>query len=147
MSGKGSKRRPTLVSSKQVSDNWDTIFGNKESESDKAFNRQIDGLYSDVGFLYYHLKPLPRKSKDDRISDLVKAMEGVKNYEPSKAFQGNYEEMVSEATRRIEREIEKENNGKGVELTEYFTVPVKKSEALETKKKVESNPNFLSWAG
>ena len=28
--GKGSKRRPTVVSDKQVKDNWEKIFGKKE---------------------------------------------------------------------------------------------------------------------
>jgi hypothetical protein len=32
MSGKGSGRRPTLVSDQEAEDNWKRIFGNKENE-------------------------------------------------------------------------------------------------------------------
>ena len=45
MTGKGSKRRPTLVSGQQFDNNWDNIFGKK----DDVMNNELTRYLSDNG--------------------------------------------------------------------------------------------------
>ena len=39
--GKGSGRRPLLISEKEVQDNWDKIFKKKKNSDELRWNKQI----------------------------------------------------------------------------------------------------------
>lgn len=45
--GKGSNRRPSQVSDKEVEDNWNTIFKNKKSRMDIIGQNGNDGIHYD----------------------------------------------------------------------------------------------------
>ena len=65
MSGKGDKRRPMKVSSKEYSDNWDKIFNKKSgnlSFSEQG-NKDNSTYETTVGVLYHPEDPNLRKKK------------------------------------------------------------------------------------
>ena len=50
MAGKGSKRRPSSVSSQQIADNWELAFGKKETVDNTVlyvYNEDINKLTQD----------------------------------------------------------------------------------------------------
>ena len=65
MNGKGDKRRPMKVSSKEYSDNWDKIF--KKKTGRVSFSEQVldkDSKFeTTVGVLYHPEDPNLRKNK------------------------------------------------------------------------------------
>ena len=67
--GKGDKRRPMKVSSKEYSDNWDKIFKKKTgrvSSSEQVLNKDSK-FETTVGVLYHPEDPKLRKNKSVEI--------------------------------------------------------------------------------
>ena len=58
--GKGSKRRPTVVSDKQFQDNWEKVFGKKEP---KVKSRKVTPKHGQSQVHKDKTKTIPRKEK------------------------------------------------------------------------------------
>ena len=69
--GKGSKRRPTVVSDKQFEDNWEKVFGKKEP---KVKSRKVTPKH---GQSQVHKDKTKYKRKDKFLHLTMKAL-GVK---------------------------------------------------------------------
>jgi len=65
MSGKGSAPRPYSVDRKTFEDNWDKIFGNKESNENVWANRNV---WND-----------PELAKQDRLADEIASIKNMKD--------------------------------------------------------------------